>query len=167
MGAVPAAMIPDKEAARWPYQSHLELGAISSAVPSARLHARLVLREWGLSADKAEAAELVVSELVTNALEHGLAGIPATVRIWLSSDGGSVVINVWDASRTQERRCRRGQRPRLDDRGGAERRLGLLRRGPRQGCLGRHRCKRGRLTAGYHDETPRLGMVTAMNGVRG
>jgi len=98
MGAVPAAMIPDQEAARWPYQSHLELGAISSAVPSARLHARLVLREWGLSADKAEAAELVVSELVTNALEHGLAGIPATVRIWLSSDGGTVVINVWDAS---------------------------------------------------------------------
>jgi len=67
-------------------------------VPSARLHTRLVLREWGLSADKAEAAELVVSELVTNALEHGLAGIPATVRIWLSSDGGSVAINVWDAS---------------------------------------------------------------------
>jgi anti-sigma regulatory factor (Ser/Thr protein kinase) len=98
MGAVPAAMIPDQEAARWPYQSHLELGAISSAVPSARLHARLVLWEWGLSADKAQAAELVVSELVTNALEHGSAGIPATVRIWLSSDGGSVAINVWDAS---------------------------------------------------------------------
>jgi anti-sigma regulatory factor (Ser/Thr protein kinase) len=74
------------------------LGAISSAVPSARLHARLVLWEWGLSADKAQAAELVVSELVTNALEHGSAGIPATVRIWLSSDGGSVAINVWDAS---------------------------------------------------------------------
>jgi anti-sigma regulatory factor (Ser/Thr protein kinase) len=91
-------MIPDQEAARWPYQSHLELGAISSAVPSARLHARLVLWEWGLSADKAQAAELVVSELVTNALEHGSAGIPATVRIWLSSDGGSVAINVWDAS---------------------------------------------------------------------
>jgi anti-sigma regulatory factor (Ser/Thr protein kinase) len=98
MGAVPAAMIPDQEAASWPYQSHLELGAISSAVPSARLHARLVLWEWGLPADKAQAAELVVSELVTNALEHGLAGIPATVRIWLSSDGSSIVIHVWDAS---------------------------------------------------------------------
>ena len=98
MGVVPAAMIPDHEAARWPYQSHLELGAISSAVPSARLHARLVLREWGLSADMAEAAELVVSELVTNALEHGSAGIPATVRIWLSSDGGGVAVRVWDAS---------------------------------------------------------------------
>jgi anti-sigma regulatory factor (Ser/Thr protein kinase) len=91
-------MVGDQEAAHWPYQSHLELGAISSAVPSARLHARLVLREWGLSADQAQSAELVVSELVTNALEHGLAGIPATVRIWLSSDGGRVAIHVWDAS---------------------------------------------------------------------
>jgi anti-sigma regulatory factor (Ser/Thr protein kinase) len=91
-------MVGDQEAAHWPYQSHLELGAINSAVPSARLHARLVLWEWGLPADIAESAELVVSELVTNALEHGLAGIPATVRIWLSSDGGRVAIHVWDAS---------------------------------------------------------------------
>jgi len=98
MGAVPAAMVLDQEAARWPHQSHLELGAISSAVPSARLHARLVLQEWGLPAGNAQSAELVVSELVTNALEHGIAGIPATVRIWLSSDGRRVAIHVWDAS---------------------------------------------------------------------
>jgi anti-sigma regulatory factor (Ser/Thr protein kinase) len=98
MGAVPAALILDHEAAHWPYQSHLELGAITSAVPSARLHARLVLHEWGAPADMAQSAELVVSELVTNALEHGLAGIPATVRIWLSSDGGRIAIHVWDAS---------------------------------------------------------------------
>jgi anti-sigma regulatory factor (Ser/Thr protein kinase) len=91
-------MMPDQEAAGWPYQSHLELGAITSAVPSARLHARLVLREWGLPAHMEQAAELVVSELVTNAIEHGSAGIPATVRIWLSSDGGTVAINVWDSS---------------------------------------------------------------------
>jgi anti-sigma regulatory factor (Ser/Thr protein kinase) len=91
-------MVGDQEAAHWPYQSHLELGAINSAVPSARLHARLVLWEWGLPADMAQSAELVVSELVTNALEHGFTGIPATVRIWLSSDGGRVAIHVWDAS---------------------------------------------------------------------
>jgi anti-sigma regulatory factor (Ser/Thr protein kinase) len=91
-------MVGDQEAAHWPYQSHLELGAINSAVPSARLHVRLVLWEWGLPADLAQSAELVVSELVTNALEHGLTGIPATVRIWLSSDGGRVAIHVWDAS---------------------------------------------------------------------
>jgi len=91
-------MIGDQEAAHWPYQSHLELGAINSAVPSARLHVRLVLWEWGLPADTAQSAELVASELVTNALEHGLTGIPATVRIWLSSDGGRVAIQVWDAS---------------------------------------------------------------------
>jgi hypothetical protein len=48
----------------WPFQSYLELGALPSAVPCARLHARQVLYEWRL-ADLAD-AELVVSELVTN-----------------------------------------------------------------------------------------------------
>ena len=37
-------------AAQWPYRTFLELGALSGAVPSARLHARLVLQEWGLAA---------------------------------------------------------------------------------------------------------------------
>jgi hypothetical protein len=34
-------------AASWPLRSHLELGALSSAVPCARLHAKHVLWEWG------------------------------------------------------------------------------------------------------------------------
>ena len=33
--------------AQWPFQSRLELGALPGAVPCARLHARLVLTEWG------------------------------------------------------------------------------------------------------------------------
>jgi hypothetical protein len=32
----------------WPLQSHLELGALPTAVPCARLHARQMLWEWGL-----------------------------------------------------------------------------------------------------------------------
>ena len=44
----------------------LELGALPGAAPSARLHARLVVQEWGLSA-LADNVELVVSELITNA----------------------------------------------------------------------------------------------------
>jgi hypothetical protein len=42
--------------ASWPYRSYLELGAFPSAVPSARLHTRLILSEWGMShlADTAE-----------------------------------------------------------------------------------------------------------------
>jgi hypothetical protein len=45
-----------------PRQSHLVLGALPTAVPCARLHARLVLAEWGLK-ESAETAELIVSEL--------------------------------------------------------------------------------------------------------
>jgi hypothetical protein len=33
--------------ASWPLRSHLELGALPSAVPCARLHAKHVLWEWG------------------------------------------------------------------------------------------------------------------------
>src|ERR1700749_2446804 len=51
----------------WPLSSSLPLGALPGATPCARLHARAVLHEWGL-AGLAEAACLIVSELVTNAV---------------------------------------------------------------------------------------------------
>src|ERR1700751_798702 len=51
----------------WPLSTSLPLGALPGATPCARLHARAVLAEWGLD-DLAEAAELIVSELVTNAV---------------------------------------------------------------------------------------------------
>src|SRR5260370_22075383 len=59
----------------WPLQTFLELGALPTAVPCARLHARQVLWEWGLSA-LSETIELVFSELVTNAMQtsDGLLG---------------------------------------------------------------------------------------------
>lgn len=58
----------------WPLQSYLELGALPGAVPSARLHARLVVCEWGLH-ELAETTELIASELTTNAVQaaRGLA----------------------------------------------------------------------------------------------
>ena len=46
----------------WTMGSYLELGALPSAVPSARLHARLVVGEWGLE-ELADDVELIVSEL--------------------------------------------------------------------------------------------------------
>ena len=46
---------------RFPRRSSLLLGALPSAVPCARLHARQVLWEWGLS-EVAEIAELLLSE---------------------------------------------------------------------------------------------------------
>ena len=89
-------------------RSSLELGPYPGAVPCARLHAKLILWEWGMQAI-ADAVELVVSELVTNALMAsndlagprfpGLAGygVPP-VRLWLACDRRKVLIEVWDAS---------------------------------------------------------------------
>jgi anti-sigma regulatory factor (Ser/Thr protein kinase) len=78
----------------WPLGSHLEFAALASAVPCARLHARLVLAEWKLSR-LSEDAELLVSELLTNGIVHAPGEI---VRLWLRSDGRRVAILVWDHS---------------------------------------------------------------------
>src|SRR5437016_930808 len=57
-----------KSATAWPRTSSLVLGALPTAPSCARLHAGAVLHEWGLS-DLSEMAELVVSELITNAVQ--------------------------------------------------------------------------------------------------
>ena len=93
----------------WALRTHLELGALRGAVPCARLHARNVLWEWGLS-DLDESVELVVSELVTNAVQAsaGLSsqlpgyqdenlGLPC-VWLWLASDGRQILVEVGDSS---------------------------------------------------------------------
>jgi anti-sigma regulatory factor (Ser/Thr protein kinase) len=49
-------------------QTHLELAALATAPGCARDHVRLVAREWGLP-HLADTAELLASELVTNATE--------------------------------------------------------------------------------------------------
>jgi hypothetical protein len=83
----------------WPLLSHLELGALPGAVACARLHARQVLWEWGLSAI-AENAELLVSELMTNATQaSSLAERIQPVGLWLSSDRSRLLILVQDTSR--------------------------------------------------------------------
>jgi anti-sigma regulatory factor (Ser/Thr protein kinase) len=83
----------------WPLSSLLELGALPGAVACARLHARLVLWEWGLSTFS-ENAELLVSELMTNATKASLSSeriLP--VVLWLSSDRSRLLIEVQDTSR--------------------------------------------------------------------
>lgn len=89
----------------WPLRSTLVLGALPSAPGCARLHARNVMCEWGLTT-LADNVELVVSELATNAVlasthpdgqpryEDG-AGLPR-VHLRLSSDRTRVLIEVWD-----------------------------------------------------------------------
>jgi anti-sigma regulatory factor (Ser/Thr protein kinase) len=105
----------------WPLRSYLPLGAQAGAVPSARLHARLLAAEWGV-AELAETAELVTSELVTNAVKasQGLTGSryngqwrPGTppVRLWVMSDHRQVLIQVWDG---HDQLPRKGQ-PGVDD----------------------------------------------------
>lgn len=82
----------------WPLCSHLELGALPSAAPCARLHATHVLWEWGLTR-LSESVELVVSELVTNAVHASRQqSWPPVVRLWLLSDEFRVRILVWDGS---------------------------------------------------------------------
>lgn len=92
-------------ASDWPLSSSLVLGALPTAAPCARLHARNLINEWGLGA-VAESVELVVSELVANALlasrgsdgrpryQDG-AGLPC-VRVRISSDRVRVLVEVWD-----------------------------------------------------------------------
>jgi anti-sigma regulatory factor (Ser/Thr protein kinase) len=52
-----------------------ELGPRPESARAARDFTRITLREWGLAA-QSDTAELVVSELVTNALQHGLLSAP-------------------------------------------------------------------------------------------
>lgn len=92
----------------WPLQSYLELGALPGAIPSARLHARMVVTEWGLL-DLVETVELIVSELTTNAVKasqglmgsqyrgHWRPGVPP-VRLWVQSNSEQVLIQVWDGN---------------------------------------------------------------------
>jgi hypothetical protein len=82
---------------QWPLQSFLELGALPGTVPCARLHARQVLWEW-LTA-LSDSTELLVSELVTNAVQITSANTQsAAVQLWLLADRTHVLILVWDSS---------------------------------------------------------------------
>jgi anti-sigma regulatory factor (Ser/Thr protein kinase) len=89
-------------AAEWRVVSHLELAALPTAAASARKHARAIALEFGLPA-LADTTELVVSEIVTNAVRAG-SGLRASnltipvVRLWLASDLCNLLISVWDGS---------------------------------------------------------------------
>ena len=95
---------PPGMSASWPLSTCLPLGALPGATPCARLHARAVLAEWGLG-ELAEAAELIVSELVTNAVRASTgpdghprydgAGMPVVV-LRMASDHIKLRVEVWD-----------------------------------------------------------------------
>ncbi|HKB30404.1 MAG TPA: ATP-binding protein [Streptosporangiaceae bacterium] len=91
----------------WPLRSSLALGAFPSAVSCARLHTRQVIWEWGLK-ELSEVVELVVSELVTNAVKASAAtaadrdpgepGAPPFVRLLLFGSDREALVQVWDGS---------------------------------------------------------------------
>jgi anti-sigma regulatory factor (Ser/Thr protein kinase) len=91
--------------ARWAVQSVIVIAALPTATPCARLHARSIACEWGLG-DLGDTIELVVSELVTNAVQASVDhdGRPrysaerglACVHLRLSTDGLAALVEVWD-----------------------------------------------------------------------
>jgi two-component sensor histidine kinase len=93
--------------ARWAVQSVMIIAALPTATPCARLHARTISLEWGLG-ELADTVELMVSELVTNAVQASIDrdGRPrysadyglACVHLRLSTDGLAALIEVWDES---------------------------------------------------------------------
>jgi hypothetical protein len=108
LSAVPA-LLPDRDLVRmqdWPLRSYLELRALPASVPTARMHTRAMLHEWCLPA-LADTAELLVSEIATNAVcasariarQRDAGQLP--MRFWLTSDRRSALIQVWDADRHQ------------------------------------------------------------------
>ncbi len=94
----PAANRRHGTAEEWPLESFLELDARPGSVPRARLHARKLLPEWGPT-ELSENVELLVSELVTNAVNAAQSMQRIfPVRLSLLSDGAQVLILVWDAN---------------------------------------------------------------------
>lgn len=83
----------------WRLRTHLELAALDTAPGSARAHVRVVLREWHAGGDAAETAALIVSELLTNAIESTREHrCHDPVRLWVLGDRSSVLFLVWDAT---------------------------------------------------------------------
>jgi anti-sigma regulatory factor (Ser/Thr protein kinase) len=89
----------------WTFQNVLTIGALPAATPCARLHARNIVCEWGLH-NLTDMIELVVSELVTNAVKASMdqdqrphytdeAG-PAYIHLRLSADHRAALVEVWD-----------------------------------------------------------------------
>jgi anti-sigma regulatory factor (Ser/Thr protein kinase) len=84
-------------AAAWSLTDRLKLGCLPSAVPCARLHTRAILAERGL-AHLNDTAELVISELATNALQATrAASLTNPLTIHLHANETCLCIGVWDA----------------------------------------------------------------------
>jgi anti-sigma regulatory factor (Ser/Thr protein kinase) len=87
---------PAVQPGQWPRRTALELAALPTAVPCARLHARAVLLEWQLG-HVADDAEILVSELVTNAVKASRSPRGAgLVVLRLLAGYERLLIEAWD-----------------------------------------------------------------------
>src|SRR4249920_695233 len=77
----------------WPLRSYLELGALPTAVPCARLHARHLLWEWGLNelASNTRAPGCSTSSLLITGSIGLCADHPGKRGSWLTAVGYSRV----------------------------------------------------------------------------
>ena len=99
----------------WPLSDSLTLGALPTAVASARVHARMVIGEWAM-ADMAETVTLIVSELITNAVmtssdingrpkySNESGGLPV-VHMRLRSERERIVIEPFSSAYATSRIC--------------------------------------------------------------
>ncbi|WP_069811289.1 ATP-binding protein [Streptomyces sp. TP-A0874] len=71
------------------------------SVGRARAVLRAQLAVWGIAGDAAEVAELLLSELVTNAVRHACAPQGREIRTLFSVNGGLLRLEVSDASDRQ------------------------------------------------------------------
>ncbi|WP_019059802.1 ATP-binding protein [Streptomyces prunicolor] len=82
------------------FVSRLELAAQKDAVRWARRHANDVLSAWRVSSDHTETTALIVSELVTNAVQHVIKVRPATrpvrLALTLRHRGTHLIVEVAD-----------------------------------------------------------------------
>jgi anti-sigma regulatory factor (Ser/Thr protein kinase) len=102
---------------------HLELSVFPTSPYYARVHVQRVLEGWRRD-DLIETAQLIISELVSNAIKAHASSFAATEaaahaspdHIWMDlyPAGEAVVLRVWDASRTPPVL----RIPDLDDEGG-------------------------------------------------
>ncbi len=88
-------------------EDHFELAVNPTAPASARWRTRMAALTWGLP-NLADDAELLVSELVTNAVQASNGRADAVVRLWLVADDDSLVLAVWDDGDGLPARCEVG-----------------------------------------------------------
>lgn len=80
----------------WLVWLQLDLAALDTAPGCGRGWIRAVLREWGRGEELIELAELIGSELATNAVRASVAAGVSAFQLAVATDGNGVMISVRD-----------------------------------------------------------------------